>query len=1144
MNLKIITKIGLALLLIVSLIFVIALTDRYFNGQINETTEELHEDILPRAIMSLSILERFGDINSNVLEYVSGEEEEKEHFTNTVREIKVMLAQMKNLPDADAEHLEEIEELVVEYDTRIRNEVFGTYSPTREREAQHAVVNATEKTGKPLEELLDRLKESEISDAGNVVDIKVILEDDLPGVQYYLELVDEAGDMISDLNAYLSSDNPEENRNSFSTNALSFKEYLGKLQPLEAGDSNDMQYLNQVDLLFTALYTAGISIMNDYDPTNKQDALRAIDELEHDVLEDLQRILDASSSGAAEGSKIHVETLIRITRMNEQVILGVLLLILFFGILIVYYTYSTVLKPITLLNQNILDLSEGKSDITIFGLTQTDEIGALANAVQKFRDSTEQRVKMERQLMEEKIKAEEATQYKSDFLANMSHEIRTPMNAITGLLSLVLKTDLTDRQFGYLRKINYASKNLLGILNDILDFSKIEAGKLDIEKTRFNFNDVLQNLSMFLIEKNEEKELELIYQITPDVPFELLGDSLRLGQVLLNLTSNAMKFTSRGEIILSVNVISKDREDIVLAFQVKDTGIGMDSKVLNTIFQPFVQADHSHTRRFGGTGLGLAITRQLVDLMGGELKVTSDVGRGTIFSFTLPFKTFGAESPFIAAHINDMAGQKILVADSNSISREVAEELFDSLKMVPRVVDSGKQAVTLYKKELETNSPFNMVMLDWNLQDISCIDTAEQILTNDNENNPFLLFSSSSSRESVLDRLEKFNANGLVQKPYTRSTIFDSIVGVLGKEGLIQEYNKIQSNDSLDSLEAFAGSRILVAEDNEINREVINDILVDMGMTVDLVENGEEAVEYLQTSNVTDLVLMDIQMPKMDGLEATAAIRKIAHRKTTPIIALTAHALLSQKKQCLEIGMNDHISKPIEQRELIQKLSRWLPIKGSRDGESEPEQNKSVKTMYTIPNISAANAIERFGGSETLFLKILKKFIDDKNSNLISNLEYASSHNNYDAISKAAHALKGTAGTIGAMKLSLNASELERSYQEGQENTELLEIVLKQYQALKEDIQQYFDSEETDDGETLPVELNNTDLMEKLKELLVMAKDNNVESSTFFSNTIEGSTIGKSKDYQKIKSRLDEYEFGYASEIIQHEIESLSEGHK
>ncbi len=1146
MKINIISKIGTALLLIVSLILLVALVDRYFNGEINATTEELHTDILPRSILSLSILDEIGDMNANILEYLSGEEEEKEDFTANLKELEGMLALMQELPRADADGIHRIEQLVNQYNQRVRTEVFEIYSPSREREARHAVKNLTDRTGVPLEVLLDKLKESEIADAGNVQDLQVVLEDDLPGVQYYLELVDEAGDMISDLNAYLNSTNPDDERASFATNALSFKEYLGKLRPLEMSNSTDVQYLNEVELLFTALYTAGISIMNDYDPTTKSSALQSIDDLEHDIFRDLERILDAYSAGATISSEEQVEKLLKVTRINEQVIFGVLLLVLLVGIMIIYFTYSTVLRPITLLNKNILDLSDGKSDIEIFGLSRTDEIGALANAVQQFRNSTEQRIRMEKQLIEEKLKAEEATRYKSDFLANMSHEIRTPMNAITGLLSLVLKTDLTNRQFGYLRKINFASKNLLGILNDILDFSKIEAGKLDIEKARFSFNDVLQNLSMFLIEKNEEKELELIYNISPDVPFELIGDSLRLGQVLLNLTSNAMKFTSRGEIILSVEVVSKNGEDVVLAFKVQDTGIGMDKDVLTSIFQPFVQADHSHTRRFGGTGLGLAITRQLVDLMGGELAVKSDLGKGTEFSFTLPFQAIGTDTPFIADHINEMAGKKVLVADSNKISREVAEQLFDSLKMVPRVVDSGKVAVRLFKQEQETSAPFNMVMLDWNLQDISCIDTAEQIIANTEGEDPFLLFSSSNSRESVIDRLEKFNSNGLVQKPYTRSTIFDSIVVALGKEGLIQEYNKIQSNETIDSLEAFAGSKILVAEDNEINREVINDILVDLGMIVDLVENGEEAVEYLRNRDAVDLILMDIQMPRMDGLEATIAIRKLAHRKSTPIIALTAHALLSQKKQCLEIGMNDHISKPIEQRELIQKLSRWLPIKTNTDIDEHlsKDSSSSESSIYSIPNVSASEAIARFGGSEKLFVKVLKKFVNEEDSKLISNLEYASSRNNYEAISKAAHALKGTAGTVGAMKLAQTASELEKSYANGHENLELIDSIIKQYNIIKDDVIQQLESVESNDQDNSPVELDDSSLLEKLKELLTLVSDNNVESINFFKSNFENSSSGHDEDFSIIKTKLEEYEFDSVVEIIGRIIKTVSEGKK
>lgn len=593
------------------------------------------------------------------------------------------------------------------------------------------------------------------------------------------------------------------------------------------------------------------------------------------------------------------------------------------------------------------------------------------------------------------------------------------MNAIIGLLTLVRKTELNSQQRSYLHKMDLASQNLLGILNDILDFSKIEAGKLCLESIDFDLNDVLQTLSTYLIEKNRDKELDLVYDINPEVPFKLKGDPLRLGQILLNLGSNAIKFTNEGEVVLSISVNHLSDTDVSLDFKLRDTGIGMSSATQEQIMQPFMQADLSTTRKYGGTGLGLSITRQLISLMGGKLQVRSTLQEGSCFHFTLLFPYSKEKNVTFNEKHKEASGTRVILGDSNNISRISATEVLHSLGINVIAAEEGKEVIALFEKF--KNSPEELItILDYNLKNEDCLKTAE-ILQTKTADKRKLIFSTSVSSNKLLNQMEEMKPTGILMKPYSKSTLFDTLADALGKNHILRAVR-----DNKSSSPRFHGTKILVAEDNETNREVIDELLTDLGCEIVLAQNGAEAVDILQKlQGKIDLVFMDVQMPTMDGLTATAKIRNELHLHALPIIALTAHAIETQKQACIEAGMNDHVSKPINQRELIAAIERWKEAPEKQIIPTEPPVHEEEVKSKTepAPLLDPVEGIDRFGGKESIYRKTLGSFCDTFNESrekIRTSIEASPAE-----VAKVVHNLKGVAGTLAASRLHKLCIETE-----------------------------------------------------------------------------------------------------------------------
>jgi len=636
-------------------------------------------------------------------------------------------------------------------------------------------------------------------------------------------------------------------------------------------------------------------------------------------------------------------------------------------------------------------------------------------------------------------KAHEANQYKSEFLANMSHEIRTPMNAIIGLNELALRTDLTHKQTDYLTKIHNASVTLLGIINDILDFSKIEANKMDIEQVSFKLDDVLTNISNIINMKAEIKGIELIYVIDDAVPNHLVGDPLRLGQILINLINNAVKFTEKGEIIVSASLLKnqdQDKDLVQLQFSVQDTGIGMTKEQVERLFQPFTQADSSTTRKYGGTGLGLTISKKLIEMMGGQISVSSDIGKGSHFTFTVFLKVQDNHKDNLTDN-HHYDGLKVLLVDDNTQARKALHRMLCSMNFKVTSCVSGKAALSEIQQSIEMDTPYDLVILDWMMPEMNGTETALSIKANKSLTQmPVIIMHSGYNRDIIASEAKKAQVDAFLSKPVNQSILFDTIVNTLEYRKDSKTTHQITSSQTNDFQKSIRGARILLAEDNIINQQVATELIEHEGGKVSIANNGKQAVtiiqELLNDKNIRkqpyppfDVILMDVQMPEMDGYEATKRIMALfdhAHENhelhwTIPIIAMTAHAMRGDREKCLSYGMVDYVTKPINQKSLFATLTKWIDLKHIPEIIDQPEPIKSDKSVTELPKectyINLDELKDRIGDNQKVIGKLLSDFCI-LYKNYPDEIQKTLDQNDFQKTVEMVHALKGVAGNLSA----------------------------------------------------------------------------------------------------------------------------------
>ena len=774
-------------------------------------------------------------------------------------------------------------------------------------------------------------------------------------------------------------------------------------------------------------------------------------------------------------------------------------------------------------------------------------------------EEKKRRVKLTGELKEQNIELEiekkllaEASLQKSSFLSNMSHEIRTPLNAIIGFTELVMKTKLTLKQYNYLSKIRTSSRTLLGLISDILDLSKIEAGKLELEIAEFNLNEVMQNVINQVSIKSHEKGLDLQMLIDENVPTRLKGDSLRLGQILLNLVSNAVKFTDKGNVFIHIKLLKKNETTALIHFSIEDTGIGLSEKQIGILFQPFTQADTSTTSKYGGTGLGLSIAHKLVNLMEGEIGVASKFGIGSTFYFTAKIDIAEKERYIDYANLFQKWGKKVLLVDDENESGTILSSMLQSMALDVCVCSSGEESIAELQKTKNENS-FGLILMDWKMPKMNGIEAAKRIKRLFPANKcPAIVIITAYNSDELQEKSVELGLEAILLKPIPSSLLLNTIMQIINKDDFESNESDPGRRRELPVSPQLKGIRVLLVEDNEINQEVAKEILSQAGLIVTIANNGQEALTRIK-STTFDIVLMDIQMPIMDGYDATREIRKDPAFTSLPIISMTANALLRDQQKCLQAGMNDNISKPIDTNQLFQKILQWVvrdkliyadestPV-GQPTPRSKNKFTLNSSDLYQLESFDFSSSLDRLGGNEEFYYRLLEKFYHN-HFDEIARIRHSLSADDLKTAKILSHTLKSAASNIGALSVSEAANLLEYEIDENRVGN--IETLMKQLEKTLDDaltsISRYLKNTVSSE----PADMPDIDIHASLPLLKKLAKslaENDITANQYLEELIlvvKNSKI--SDEIAKIKDLVEQYDYEKANLILQNLVNSLKE---